>query len=257
MIAATARRHGVDPRLALAISMQESGWNQRAGLGRQRRRHHAGHPVRRRVGLLPHRPQAQPARPAGQRHRRRRHAARPDPDRPASEDIAIAGYYQGLVLGAVARDVHRHQALRRRTSRRSRAVCDTAAPGTGVHGLPAGSPYTRRVSTAPTDGLVGEVLDGRYRVLERLADGGMATVYLAVDTRLDREVALKVMRPHLAQDEAFRVPLPPRGPLGRPPVAPRRRRGLRPGRGRRAHVPRHGVRPGPDPARGHSTPRAR
>ncbi|WP_106296631.1 Stk1 family PASTA domain-containing Ser/Thr kinase [Knoellia remsis] len=60
------------------------------------------------------------------------------------------------------------------------------------------------MSTASTDNLVGEILDGRYRVLERLADGGMATVYLAVDTRLDREVALKVMRPHLAQDEAFR-----------------------------------------------------
>jgi len=79
-----------------------------------------------------------------------------------------------------------------------------AGSSTGVHGLPSGSPYTRRVSTAPTDDLVGEILDGRYRVLERLADGGMASVYLAVDTRLDREVALKVMRPHLAQDEAFR-----------------------------------------------------
>jgi serine/threonine-protein kinase len=60
------------------------------------------------------------------------------------------------------------------------------------------------VPTAPTDDLVGELLDGRYRVIERLADGGMATVYLAVDTRLDREVALKVMRAHLAQDATFR-----------------------------------------------------
>ncbi|EAP98820.1 serine/threonine kinase [Janibacter sp. HTCC2649] len=60
------------------------------------------------------------------------------------------------------------------------------------------------MSTAPTDDLVGELLDGRYRVIERLADGGMATVYLALDTRLDREVALKVMRAHLAQDATFR-----------------------------------------------------
>jgi len=60
------------------------------------------------------------------------------------------------------------------------------------------------VSTAPTDDLVGEILDGRYRVIERLADGGMATVYLALDTRLDREVALKVMRSHLARDATFR-----------------------------------------------------
>ena len=79
-----------------------------------------------------------------------------------------------------------------------------AGSGTGVPGLHTGSPYTRRVSTAPTDDLVGELLDGRYRVLERLAEGGMATVYLAVDTRLDREVALKVMRAHLARDESFR-----------------------------------------------------
>ena len=59
------------------------------------------------------------------------------------------------------------------------------------------------MSSTVADPLIGAVLDGRYRVLERLADGGMATVYLAIDTRLDREVALKIMRPDLAQDPAF------------------------------------------------------
>ena len=49
-----------------------------------------------------------------------------------------------------------------------------------------------------TDGLVGRLVDGRYEVLERIARGGMATVYLATDRRLDREVAVKVMHPHLA-----------------------------------------------------------
>jgi serine/threonine-protein kinase len=53
------------------------------------------------------------------------------------------------------------------------------------------------------DALIGRTLDGRYHVLRRLADGGMATVYLAVDERLDREVALKVMRQHLTHDESF------------------------------------------------------
>jgi len=50
---------------------------------------------------------------------------------------------------------------------------------------------------------VGQVLDGRYRVESRVAVGGMATVYRAVDTRLDRELALKVMHPSLASDGAF------------------------------------------------------
>ncbi|MFI1012376.1 Stk1 family PASTA domain-containing Ser/Thr kinase [Streptomyces sp. NPDC020965] len=53
------------------------------------------------------------------------------------------------------------------------------------------------------DPLVGHVLDGRYRVEALIAVGGMATVYRAVDTRLDRELALKVMHPALATDVSF------------------------------------------------------
>ena len=41
-----------------------------------------------------------------------------------------------------------------------------------------------------TDPLVGRLVDGRYEVVSRIARGGMATVYLAIDRRLDREVAL-------------------------------------------------------------------
>lgn len=59
------------------------------------------------------------------------------------------------------------------------------------------------VSTLPADSLVGRLVDGRYTVIERIAEGGMASVYLATDTRLDREVALKVLRPHLATDPDF------------------------------------------------------
>lgn len=46
----------------------------------------------------------------------------------------------------------------------------------------------------------GTVVEGRYEVRSRLARGGMSTVYLAVDLRLDRKVALKVLYPHLAED---------------------------------------------------------
>ena len=59
------------------------------------------------------------------------------------------------------------------------------------------------MSSAGSFSLIDRVLDGRYRVLSHLADGGMATVYVAMDQRLDREVALKVMRADLAKDESF------------------------------------------------------
>ncbi len=51
--------------------------------------------------------------------------------------------------------------------------------------------------------LSGQLIDGRYELLEQLASGGMATVYVALDTRLDRKVAVKIMHPHLADDEIF------------------------------------------------------
>ncbi|WP_405443330.1 Stk1 family PASTA domain-containing Ser/Thr kinase [Streptomyces niveus] len=59
------------------------------------------------------------------------------------------------------------------------------------------------MDTTLKDPLVGQVLDGRYRVDARIAVGGMATVYRAVDTRLDRVLALKVMHPALATDAVF------------------------------------------------------
>ncbi|NEA42151.1 protein kinase, partial [Streptomyces sp. SID11385] len=62
------------------------------------------------------------------------------------------------------------------------------------------------MDTRPADQnapLVGKVLDGRYRVDALIAAGGMSTVHRAVDLRLDRVVALKVMRPELATDAVF------------------------------------------------------
>ncbi|WP_437068620.1 Stk1 family PASTA domain-containing Ser/Thr kinase [Streptomyces sp. enrichment culture] len=59
------------------------------------------------------------------------------------------------------------------------------------------------MDTTLQDPLVGQVLDGRYRVEARIAVGGMATVYRAVDTRLDRVLALKVMHQALAADGVF------------------------------------------------------
>lgn len=51
--------------------------------------------------------------------------------------------------------------------------------------------------------LSGETIDGRYKLNRIIASGGMATIYAALDLRLDRHVAVKIMHPHLAQDEKF------------------------------------------------------
>ncbi|MGI8702588.1 MAG: protein kinase domain-containing protein [Nocardioidaceae bacterium] len=56
---------------------------------------------------------------------------------------------------------------------------------------------------APADPLVGRLLDERYRVEAKIARGGMATVYVATDLRLDRRIALKVMPHALADDDDF------------------------------------------------------
>ena len=54
------------------------------------------------------------------------------------------------------------------------------------------------------DKYLGIVLDGRYELLDLLGSGGMAVVYRAMDNRLNRYVAVKIMRPELARNEKFR-----------------------------------------------------
>jgi beta-lactam-binding protein with PASTA domain/tRNA A-37 threonylcarbamoyl transferase component Bud32 len=61
------------------------------------------------------------------------------------------------------------------------------------------------VTTSSTDPLIGRLIDGRYQVRSRIARGGMATVYLATDLRLERRVAIKVMHGHLADDSQYKA----------------------------------------------------
>jgi beta-lactam-binding protein with PASTA domain len=59
------------------------------------------------------------------------------------------------------------------------------------------------VQDVPHDPLIGSTVDDRYLVLSKVARGGMSTVYLAKDIRLNRNIALKILHPHLATDNAF------------------------------------------------------
>ena len=53
------------------------------------------------------------------------------------------------------------------------------------------------------EALIGRVLDDRYVIGERIARGGMASVFIATDKRLDRVVAVKVMHSGLGDDRQF------------------------------------------------------
>ena len=57
---------------------------------------------------------------------------------------------------------------------------------------------------AGTDVLRGRLLDGRYRIGSRIARGGMASVYEALDERLDRTVAVKIMHAGLSDSDSDR-----------------------------------------------------
>src|SRR6266480_6064583 len=59
------------------------------------------------------------------------------------------------------------------------------------------------MDTTVTDSLIGALVDGRYRIRGRVARGGMATVYTALDERLERTVALKIIHPGRRSDPNF------------------------------------------------------
>ena len=49
----------------------------------------------------------------------------------------------------------------------------------------------------------GQLIDDRYKIIKSIGEGGMANVYLAYDTILEREVAVKILRGDLAEDDKF------------------------------------------------------
>ena len=55
-----------------------------------------------------------------------------------------------------------------------------------------------------SDKYIGKLLDDRYEILEVIGEGGMAVVYKALCHRLNRYVAVKIMRDDMAADDEFR-----------------------------------------------------
>lgn len=62
---------------------------------------------------------------------------------------------------------------------------------------------TLRDSTPKSDPWVGKVIKGRYRVIEKLGEGGMAVVYLAEQVNVERKAALKILHGQYANDQEF------------------------------------------------------
>ena len=58
-------------------------------------------------------------------------------------------------------------------------------------------------SAPKQDPLIGRTIKGRYRVLQKLGEGGMSVVYLAEQVNIERKVALKVLHGEYARDELF------------------------------------------------------
>ena len=73
----------------------------------------------------------------------------------------------------------------------------------------------------------GALIADRYRLLRLIATGGMGQVWEATDTRLDRRVAVKVLKSEFSDDPEFLRALPLRGPHHRAAEPPRYRRNLR------------------------------
>lgn len=82
------------------------------------------------------------------------------------------------------------------------ASTPTATPSTGKSGTVVGRAIRKQASDAvdPAATLANEILDGRYQILRKVGEGGMAFVYEARELSSGQSVAVKVISPKLAKD---------------------------------------------------------
>jgi eukaryotic-like serine/threonine-protein kinase len=82
----------------------------------------------------------------------------------------------------------------------------TAPSASGdIETRPASAKPVKRASKSKDDTLCGKLVDGRYRILERIGEGGVGVVYSAEHVQLKRKVALKVLHPLFAPHSEFRL----------------------------------------------------
>ena len=63
-----------------------------------------------------------------------------------------------------------------------------------------GSPATGQVPQAEAPSLVGQILDGRYRIIRKLGEGGMGEVYAAEHVHIEKKFAIKLLRPEIVSN---------------------------------------------------------
>jgi serine/threonine protein kinase len=79
-------------------------------------------------------------------------------------------------------------------------------PGASAAGAPAPTPARPQGGPPPPEALPpGTLIDGKYQILTKLGQGGMGAVYRARHVLLNKDVAIKVIAPHLAQDPTFKA----------------------------------------------------
>ena len=189
-----------------------------------------------------------------------RHGARPDGD--DEERRARGDRHRGGALGHRGRRQDRHRGAQQRPGSTSRGSCasrPTSRIAVTLERVPGRARRDRRRAdrqAGPRGAGLSEddafaapdtLVDGRYRIIERIGSGGMADVYEAEDLQLGRRVALKLLYRRFAEDPDFVERFRREASSAAGAAAPERRPGLRPRRVGRHLLHRDGAARGPRP----------